>query len=229
MTKKDTIQLFAVLIQAYPNFDKFQSDEQIELMVEAWAQLFADDDSRIVGLAVKKHIMTSKWPPSIAEIREIMTDITHPDLIPPDQAWAAVADLLYSVGEHNYNDAHRQLPALIADTVDAIGWHALYQLHCGSYRGNKDGMDRVAFMDLYKPAYERERQRASCPASLQAGIDGVRAQLSTGGIKQLEAAREGRRVKEEYYHRWDRISSFQALEALEERPALPEYTEEDTE
>lgn len=227
MTKKDTIQLFAILIQAYPNFDKFQSDEQIELMVEAWAQLFADDDSRIVGLAVKKHIMTSKWPPSIAEIREIMTDITHPDLIPPDQAWAAVADLLYAVGEYNHGDKHRQLPALIADTVDAIGWHTLYQLHRGSYGGNRDGMDRVAFMDLYKPAYERERQRASCPASLQAGIDVVRAQLSTGGIKQLEAARESRREKEEYYNSWREARYQRALEALDERPALPENTEED--
>lgn len=229
MTKKDTIQLFAILIQAYPNFDKFQSDDQIELMVEAWAQLFADDDSRIVGLAVKKHIMTSKWPPSIAEIREIMTDITHPDLIPPDQAWAAVADLLYAVGEHNHGEKHRQLPALIADTVDAIGWNTLYQLHRGSYGGNRDGMDRVAFMDLYKPAYERERQRASCPAALQAGIDGVRAQLSTGGIKQLEAARESRREKEEYYHSWSRDYNQRALRALEERAALPENTEEDTE
>lgn len=227
MTKKDTIQLFAILIQAYPNFDKFQSDDQIELMVNAWAQLFEDDDSRIVGLAVKKHIMTSKWPPSIAEIREIMTDITHPDLIPPDQAWAAVADLLYSVGEHNYGDSHRRLPQLIADTVDAIGWHTLYQLHRGSYGGNKDGMDRVAFMDLYKPAYERERQRASCPASLQAGIDNARAQLSTGGLKQLTAAKESRREKEEYWSRATRLAfGDRALEGSE-RPALPSNTEED--
>ena len=113
MTKKETISLFGILIAAYPNFDKFKDDSQVEGMVNMWASLFADDDSKIVGLAVKKHIMTSKWPPSIAEIREIMADITHPDLIPPDQAWAAVSDLLYAVGEYNHGDAHRNLPPLI--------------------------------------------------------------------------------------------------------------------
>ena len=100
MTKKETIGLFGILIAAYPNFDKFKDDSQVEGMVNMWATLFSDDDSAIVGLAVKKHIMTSKWPPSVAEIREIMADITHPDLIPPDQAWAAVADLLYAESEY---------------------------------------------------------------------------------------------------------------------------------
>ena len=189
MTKLETIELFGVLIAAYPNFDKFRDDSQVEAMVNMWATLFADDDGKIVALAVKRHIMTSKWPPSIAEIREIMADITHPDLIPPDQAWAAVNDLISAVGEYNVDNAHRNLPPLIAQTVDAIGWRTLYQLHCGSYRGNKDGMDRVAFMDLYRPAYERERKDACCSVSLNGSMDALRRQLSTGGLAQLEAAK----------------------------------------
>ena len=205
MTKKETINLFGILIAAYPNFDKFKDDNQVEGMVNMWASLFADDDSAIVGLAVKKHIMTSKWPPSIAEIREIMADITHPDLIPPDQAWAAVSDLLYAVGEYSTGEAHRNLPPLIAQTVDAIGWHTLYQLHRGSYGGNKDGMDRVAFMDLYRPAYERARQDACCSASLLSCIDTAKRHTTNGGVAQLAAARARRQDKENEYDRiWRR-------------------------
>ena len=203
MTKKETIELFAILIAAYPNFDKFKDDNQVEGMVNMWASLFVDDESALVSLAVKKHIMTSKWPPSIAEIREIMADITHPDLIPPDQAWAAVSDLLYAVGEYNHGNAHRNLPPLIAQTVDAIGWKTLYQLHRGSYGGNKDGMDRVAFMDLYRPAYERARQDACCSTSLIGKMDAVKRQLSSGGLAQLEAVKAQR---EEAENRWS--SSF---------------------
>lgn len=226
MTKKETISLFGILIAAYPNFDKFKDDSQVEGMVNMWASLFADDDSAIVGLAVKKHIMTNKWPPSIAEIREIMADITHPDLIPPDQAWAAVSDLLYAVGEYNHGDAHRNLPPLIAQTVDAIGWSTLYQLHCGHHRGNKDGMDRVAFMDLYRPAYERARQDACCSTSLLGSINTVKQQLTTGGIAQLAAARTRREEKElEYDQIWNRRHD-RMLEDLGERPALTSGTEE---
>ena len=225
MTKKETISLFGILIAAYPNFDKFKDDSQVEGMVNMWASLFADDDGAIVGLAVKKHIMTSKWPPSIAEIREIMADITHPDLIPPDQAWAAVVDLLYTAVEQNHGDAHRNLPPLIAQTVDAIGWHTLYQLHRGSYGGNKDGMDRVAFMDLYRPAYERERQNACCSTSLTSCINSARQKLSTGGIAQLADVRTKREAQEhEYDQIWHRSSSL--LGDPGQRPALPSGTEE---
>lgn len=226
MTKKETISLFGILIAAYPNFDKFKDDSRVEGMVNMWAVLFADDDSAIVGLAVKKHIMTNKWPPSIAEIREIMADITHPDLIPPDQAWAAVSDLLYAVGEHNYGDAHRNLPPLIAQTVDAIGWSTLYQLHCGSYRGNKDGMDRVAFMDLYRPAYERARQNACCSTALLGTINTVKQQLTTGGVAQLEAAKTKREEKDQEYDRIWRRQYDTMLEDPGERPALTSGEEE---
>ena len=228
MTKKETISLFGILIAAYPNFDKFKDDTQVEGMVNMWASLFADDDSKIVGLAVKKHIMTSKWPPSIAEIREIMVDITHPDLIPPDQAWAAVSDLLYAVGEYNNGDAHRNLPPLIAQTVDAIGWHTLYQLYRGSYGGNKDGMDRVAFMDLYRPAYERARQDACCSTSLLGTINTVKQQLTTGGVAQLAAARTRREEKELEYDRLLHRHHERLLEDLGERTALTSGEEETT-
>jgi hypothetical protein len=227
VTKKETISLFGILIAAYPNFDKFKDDSQVEGMVNMWASLFADDDSTIVGLAVKKHIMTSKWPPSIAEIRDIMADITHPDLIPPDQAWAAVSDLLYAVGESNSNAAHRQLPPLIAQTVDAIGWRTLYQLYRGSYGGSKDGMDRVAFMDLYRPAYERARTEACCSPTLTGCIEAARRKLSTGGIAQLEAAKTRRTEKEREYDRlWHQ--SLAALDNPGARPALTSGEEETT-
>lgn len=226
MTKKETISLFSILIAAYPNFDKFKDDNQVEGMVNMWAMMFADDDSAIVGLAVKKHIMTSKWPPSIAEIRELMADITHPDLIPPDQAWNAVADLLYA--ENEYSDApHQRLPPLIAQAVDAIGgWSTLYRLHCGSHRGGKDGMDRVAFMDLYRPAYERARADACCSTSLLGGINTIRQQLTNGGLAQLEAAHQKRQEQKDFYERLKMRTFRTVLEEPDEVPALPGTTEE---
>ena len=42
-------------------------------------------------------------------------------------------------------------------------------------------MDRVAFMDIYKPMYEREKQRAMTPQNLTAQIDAVAASLPDKG------------------------------------------------
>lgn len=226
MTKKQVIQIFGVLVAAYPNFDKFKSDDQVEGMVNVWATMFADDDAAVVGLAVKRHIMTSKWPPSIAEIRAIMAEITHPDLTPPDKAWEAVADLLYSQGPYlSDSTVDFYLPELIAEAVKAIGWSTLYELHRGHYAGNKDGMDRVAFLAQYEPAYERAMLAASCSKSINAQIAQLRGELTAGGLKKLDEAKMERLRKEDQNNAW-RGEGFRRLRAVGSAAALPDPEED---
>ena len=129
MTKKDAAQLVAIVVTAYPNYDKFRDADSVKATVSLWAMMFEDVDAPLVALAVKKHIATSKWPPSVAELREILLEIAHPDLIAPDQAWLAVSDLLYSEGEFNHGDLKQQLPPLVARAVESIGWNNLWEMH----------------------------------------------------------------------------------------------------
>ena len=81
-------------------------------------------------------------------------------------------------------------------------------------------MDRVAFMDLYRPAYERARQDACCSTSLIGNINTVKQQLTAGGIAQLEAAKTRRTEKELAYDRLYRCQYDTALEDPGVRPAL---------
>ena len=91
MTKADAARLVAIVVTAYPNFDKFKDAKAIEATVNLWAMMFEQDESGIVALAVKKHIATNKWPPSVAEIREIMLEIQHPELIEPDNSTTEIS------------------------------------------------------------------------------------------------------------------------------------------
>ena len=177
MTKKDAAQLVAIVVTAYPNYDKFRDADSVKATVSLWAMMFEDVDAPLVALAVKKHIATSKWPPSVAELREILLEIAHPDLIAPDQAWLAVSDLLYSVGEFNHGDLKQNLPTLVARAVESIGWNNLWEMHRGHWGGGKPGMDRVAFMQQYTPMYEREKARDMTPGELTTQIDAVAASL----------------------------------------------------
>ena len=129
MTRAEVAAILKLVIASYPNYDKFRDKTEVASTVNLWAVMFVDDDRDIVTLAVKKHIATNKWPPSIAEIREIIAQIQHPELLPPDVAWSAVADLMYSEGEYFSGNLHRILPELVARTVEIIGWHTLWQLH----------------------------------------------------------------------------------------------------
>lgn len=220
MTKADAARLVAIVVTAYPNYDKFRDAEAVKATVSLWAMMFANDDGGLVGLAVQKHIATNKWPPSVAEIRELMLELKAPDLIPPDKAWLAVSDLLYSQGQYNHGDLHRQLPPLVARAVESIGWGNLWEMH-RSYRvGGKPGMDRVAFIQQYEPMYQREKVRAMTPEDITAKIDAAAGALPDQGRYLLASLENDRREKEAM---WNDIYTRQlrALEAAP-RPQLPE-------
>lgn len=214
MTKADTARLVAIVVTAYPNFDKFRDDQAVAATVNLWASIFANDDSGIVALALNKHIATSKWPPSVAEIRELMLEMQRPDLITPDKAWLAVSDLLHTEGEFNYGDLWEQLPPLIARAVESIGWRNLWRMYC-----EKAGTDRLAFIQQYGPMYEREKQRAMTPAQFASKIDSAAAAQPDRGQSLLAEREKARREHDADMRMLAGITQRRALGASE--PNLP--------
>lgn len=219
MTKADAARLVTIVVTAYPNFDKFKDDQAVIDTTELWAMMFESDPGAVVGMALKKHIATSKWPPSVAELRELMLEIQHPELISPERAWLAVSDLLYTQGEHNHGDLHSQLPPMVARAVESIGWGNLWEMHRSYCRGGKPGMDRVAFMQQYTPMYDREKQRAMTPAMLTEQIDKAAASIADNSRALLEAREAERRNQRDIYDQinYDNLLGLGALERAQLR------------
>lgn len=215
MTEKETIQVVTLIVMSYPSSEKFKDETSLKGMVAVWKNIFKDDNAQLVEMAVQKHIAVNKWPPSIAEIREQMVNLTRPDIVPPDVAWTAVSDLLHAKDEFGHFNVYDVLPEPVARVVETIGWSNLYNLHCGSRRGNKDGMDRVAFMDLYKPAYEREREQAMLPERIRNVCEKKRQEIGGESLKLIEKAHEERIKYDEYWNDIGRRHLANALEANE--------------
>lgn len=72
MNKKETVQILAILKAAYPNFYKDMTAEEAQGTISVWALQFADLPADIVLMALNKAISTSKFPPTIAEIKDKM-------------------------------------------------------------------------------------------------------------------------------------------------------------
>lgn len=227
MTREETIKLIGIITMAYPNFDKFRDEKHIRSMVSVWADMFAEDEAGLVALAIKEHISTSKWPPSIAEIRELMTRIVNPNIIPPDEAWEIVAKYLYVAGENCHRDYHADLPKPIAESIDAIGYGQLYALHVAYARGSssKAGLDRVAFLQTYEEKMERQRRKAMLPESLRQSIDAAMSAHEDGSRRLIAATNKLYEEKREYYERpWK--NSRLLFEETEETPMLTGAMEE---
>jgi hypothetical protein len=71
VTKKEALQVLAIMKAAYPS--SFNgSKEELTGTVAVWALQFADMPADVVLMAVHKLISTSKFPPSIAEVKKVI-------------------------------------------------------------------------------------------------------------------------------------------------------------
>ena len=81
MTREETIKMLAILRQAYPQAQVVDAGAQVGL----WAEQFAQCSAMDVYAAVKRHISTSRFMPSISEIKS--------RLAPFDGLWESCMDL----------------------------------------------------------------------------------------------------------------------------------------
>ena len=70
MTKKEAVQILAILKAAYPSSYNGMTKEEASGTVSIWAMQFDSMPVDIVLMAIHKLIATSKFPPSIAEVKE---------------------------------------------------------------------------------------------------------------------------------------------------------------
>ena len=84
MTRSEAIKLVGAVVAAYPTNEKIAGEKNIRAMVDLYADIFTDDDFNTAMAAVRMHVNASKWPPSVAEIRECMTKVQTPK---PDITW----------------------------------------------------------------------------------------------------------------------------------------------
>lgn len=75
MTKKEALQILAILKAAYPSSYHNMTKEEAQGTVAVWCMQFAEMPVDIVLMAVHKLIATNKFPPSVAEVKDKISTI----------------------------------------------------------------------------------------------------------------------------------------------------------
>lgn len=75
MTKKEALQILAILKAAYPNSYKGMSAEEASGTVSIWHMQFSDMPIDIVLMAIHKLISSSKFPPTVAEVKDKISSL----------------------------------------------------------------------------------------------------------------------------------------------------------
>lgn len=157
MTESQAAKLVAVLIAAYQQ-PQAKLDQKSAAIYE---RMLMDLDYMAASAAVERLLATSKWPPSIAEIREATASLQLGEVAPGGEAWGKVLRAIGKYGRNRVPTAEFFGGDEVAlDAVRALSWREL----CDS---ENQAADRARFIELYDKLAEQTRRKqlsAALPA-----------------------------------------------------------------
>ena len=160
-SEKQVRGLLRAISGAYPTFEL--TDDRVSIYVK----LLADLDAEALIAACQQHIATSKFPPTVAELREACASLTRPALPAWADAWGEVLDAIRRVG---YLGRPSFSHPLITQAVQGMGgWKMLCAMEI-----SETATQRAQFRDVYN-AYAT---RATAAANL---LPDVRAAAERNG------------------------------------------------
>nr|DAM52486.1 MAG TPA: replisome organizer [Caudoviricetes sp.] len=120
MTRQETGIIMDILTTAYPAFYNGRNAPDMRMTVNLWAEMFAEDDVKIVAAAVKALIATDDkgFPPHIGAVKGRIRQISNPDEMTEQEAWTHIAKALRN-SSYNAEEEFSKLPPILQDVVHA--------------------------------------------------------------------------------------------------------------
>ena len=147
MTKTEVMKLVAVLCAAYPSA-KFTAETS-----SVYEHMLADLDGTTTTAAVEQLISSSRWLPTVAEIRERVLSLRSGEIRPGGDAWGSVRKAIARRGRHRVPGVDFEFSdPVVHEAVRALGWAEL----CDSENAVAD---RARFTELYDRLAVLRRRR----------------------------------------------------------------------
>lgn len=165
MKKSDTIKILGMLAAAYPNMKEIN-----EIQVEIWHECLKDIDKDAALVAIKKNILESPYPPTIADIRKQVVEVSTPKQLDASEAWGEVMQAIKSYGYYREKEAMESMSPVAARTAKYMGWQEI----CHS---EKPDVIRGQFLKMYGTVVEREYQERLLPQELKGEMKALTEKL----------------------------------------------------
>ena len=188
MTQNETAQILALLNAAYPAFYSKYSEYEISGIVNLWAEMFADDDFRIVKFALKELIAThTGFPPDIAALKAKIKSIVHAATDNPthEELW----HMLKTATKNGTYGAQQEFDKLPPVLKRFVGSPSTLREYAAIDSDTLNTVVHGQFLKQIKVIEEREEYSNRLPESVKAlvaalhkPIPGEKKQLTSGEI-----------------------------------------------
>lgn len=128
-----------------------------------WFALVGDLPYEVCSVAIKKYMLTNKFPPTVAEIRELASNVVNGDQLNWGEAWERAMTAVRRYGSYNQVEAMNSLDPLTRKCVDSIGFMQL----CMS---ENIMVERAHFQKIFEIFAKREQTDRQIPLQLRQAI-----------------------------------------------------------
>lgn len=170
MNKKEIINLLAI---ATANFPSMQEKDMKPTAI-LWEKALSDIDYKTAENALLKVLSTSRFFPTLAEIREAIAQITQPRQIDAMEAWGMISDAIRKYGFYQQKEAMESLPGDVVEMVKRFTWREL----CLSE--NVDTL-RAQFRMAWDTQSKRKKEMLALPSEIRTLLEGTSNQLRIEG------------------------------------------------
>ncbi|WP_026676753.1 replicative helicase loader/inhibitor [Fictibacillus gelatini] len=161
MNRKEIINLLAI---ATANFPSMQEKDMKPTAI-LWEKALNDIDYNIAEKALLKVLSTSKFFPTISEIREAAADLTQPRTLDAMEAWGLIVEAIRRYGLYNPGKAMESLPDEVVEMVKQFTWREL----CLSE--NPETL-RAQFRMAWETRSKRQKELKALPTDIRQMIEG---------------------------------------------------------
>lgn len=176
MERNDFAKWASYLQTYFPRFNLLPNPEALEL----WYGELGDLPFDLLFAALRKWVNTERFPPSIAELRQICAEIVQGKPEDWGEAWKDVVKAIGRYGIYQEDKALASLSPIARQAASRIGWRDI----CMSE--NPDTL-RAQFRQVFQICQQRDIEDRQLPPALKetiSFISGVSSpQLTEGGNK----------------------------------------------
>jgi predicted nucleotidyltransferase len=148
-----------------------------------WFALLGDLPYKLCNVAIQKYMLTNKFPPTVAEIRELTANISNGDPLTWGESWERALNAVRRFGSYNKQAALDSLDPLTRKCVDNIGYMQL----CMS---ENIMVERAHYQKIFDIYAKREQSEKQMPLALQQAINQLQLKGMDSQVLLTEGATE---------------------------------------
>ena len=135
--------------------------------VKIWYQLLQDLDYKVANAAIQKYMLTQKFPPTIADIREQATSVSIGEKPLWSDGWEEVLMAIRRYGSYQESLALESMSDITRQAVQRLGFRNI----CMS---ENIMADRANFRMIYEQIVDREYDAKKIPEKVLSLISSIR-------------------------------------------------------